>query len=111
MHRRTRRIGIWLALLTGGATLFQTVGFTTNTGAFRGGCREFAMNGVSSAVDMCYLLDCRNGFFGGLVDPCDPQNPSLLDCGNYTGGTTNGNGTTTDTTNGTAGVYGGFGGG
>ena len=97
MHRRTRRIGIWLALLAGGATLFQTVGFTANNGAFRGGCQEFAVNGVTSAVDMCYLLDCRNGFFGGLVNPCDPQNPSLLDCGNYSSGTTSGTGTTTGT--------------
>ena len=88
MKRRGPRIWIWLALVAGGAALFQTVGFSTNNGAFSGGCREFALNGVTSAADMCYLLDCKNGFFGGLVDPCDPQNPALLDCPSTTGGTT-----------------------
>jgi len=90
MRWRTRRIWIWLALILGGATVFQTVGFTTSSGAVSGGCRDFALNGVASAVDMCYLLDCESGFFGGLVDPCDPQNPALLDCANTT--------TTTDET-------------
>jgi hypothetical protein len=95
MHRRTRRIGIWLALLASGATLFQTVGFTDLNGAFQGGCRPWTANGVTSAVDMCYLLDCQNGFFGGLVDPCDPQKPALLDC--PTTGTTTSSGNTTGT--------------
>jgi len=95
MRWRTRRIWIWLALILGGATVFQTVGFTTNSGAISGGCRDFALNGVSSAVDMCYLLDCESGFFGGLVDPCDPQNPALLDCANTGTTTTDQTATTT----------------
>ena len=95
MSRRRRHIWIWLALLAGGATLFQTIGFSANSGAISGGCRDWTLNGVTSAVDMCYLLDCENGFFGGLVDPCDPQNPALLDCSNTA--------TTTDTTAGMSG--------
>jgi len=95
MKRRGPRIWVWLAMVAGGAALFQTVGFSTNNGAFSGGCREFDVNGVTSAVDMCYLLDCQNGFFGGLVDPCDPQNPALLDCSSTS--TTPTTGTTTNT--------------
>ncbi len=82
MSRGLKRVCVWLALMASGATLFQTVGFSTLNGAFRGGCAQWTANGLTSAVDMCYLLDCQNGFFGGLVDPCDPQNPALLDCGN-----------------------------
>jgi hypothetical protein len=105
MQRRTRRIWIWLALILGGATVFQTVGFSTNGGAISGGCRDFALNGVSSAVDMCFLLDCQSGFFGGLVNPCDPQNPALLDCSNAGSATTEAGGTT-----GSTGTTSGFGG-
>lgn len=83
MSRWRRRLWVWLAILVSGASLFQTVGFTDLNGAYQGGCRPFAANGITSAVDMCYLFDCENGFFGGLIDPCDPAKPAFLDCGNY----------------------------
>jgi len=37
---------------------------------------------VLSATNFCFLLDCQNGFFGGLIDPCnDPSaGATLLDC-------------------------------
>jgi len=79
MRRRTKRIWVWLAIVLGGATMFQGVGFTSNTGAYSGGCTEFYTNGVVTSVDFCYLLDCENGFLGGLVDPCG-QGGLLVDC-------------------------------
>ena len=94
MQRRIIRIWMWLALFVGGATVFQTIGFTTKSGAISGGCRDFALNGVTSAVDMCYLFDCKSGFFGGLIDPCASPTP-LLDCPNAGGTTTQTNGTAT----------------
>ncbi|HSW44036.1 MAG TPA: hypothetical protein VLM89_00520 [Phycisphaerae bacterium] len=97
MKHRTTRILMWLALGLGGSTVFQTIGFTNSSGAVSGGCRDFSLNGATSAVDMCFLLDCQNGFFGGLIDPCDPQKPALLDCPNYVPPTTNQTGTTTGT--------------
>lgn len=97
---RSRRVWTWLGMALSGATLFQVpnygVGFTTgypdygvgtpsgvgNLGS--GGCARFATNGLASSVDFCYLLDCDNGFFGGLVSPCGDPNSSadnyLVDC-------------------------------
>jgi hypothetical protein len=66
------------------------------------GCSRFATNGLSSSVDFCYLLDCQNGFFGGVVNPCAGGTSSLLvDCGNNTTGnnTTTGNYNNTNTGN------------
>ena len=73
------RICRWLIITLGGATMFQGVGFTSNRGAFSGGCTEFYMNGALTSVDFCYLLDCQNGFAGGLIDPCG-QGGLLVDC-------------------------------
>lgn len=106
MNRRATRIWIWLAMIAAGGTMFQ---FTTNTGAYSGGCGEFYANGIVGSVDFCYLFDCENGFFGGAIDPCDPNNPSLVDCPGYipptdgddtTNGTDTGDTDTTDTTDG-----------
>ncbi len=79
MRGRMTRTCRWLAIVLGGATMFQGVGFTSNRGAFSGGCTEFYTNGVLTSVDFCYLLDCDNGFFGGLIDPCG-QGGLLIDC-------------------------------
>ena len=94
MKRRAARIWVWLAMIAAGATMFQ---FTTNSGAYRGGCGEFYANGIVGSVDFCYLFDCDNGFFGGAIDPCDPNNPSLVDCPGYVPPA---DGDTTDTTTG-----------
>lgn len=99
MNRRMTRIWVWLAMIVAGATMFQ---FSTNTGAYSGGCGEFYANGIVGSLDFCYLFDCENGFFGGAIDPCDPNNPSLMDCPglviDVTGEGTTTTETTTDTT-------------
>jgi hypothetical protein len=79
MKPATRKWLKWLMITLGGATMFQGVGFTSNNGAFSNGCSEFYANGAVTSVDFCYLLDCQNGFFGGLVDPC-AQGSLLVDC-------------------------------
>jgi len=33
-------------------------------------CTTFGINAALSSVDFCFLLDCQNGAFGGLIDPC-----------------------------------------
>jgi len=78
--------------------VFQSIGFTATQG-LDFSCNRFTSNGVLSSTNFCFLLDCENGFAGGLWDPCnDPsQGPVLLDCPNSTGGTTGGS--TTDNTN------------
>ena len=36
-------------------------------------CASFASEQVFRTVDFCFLFDCQNGAFGGLIDPCpDP---------------------------------------
>jgi hypothetical protein len=104
---RKQRALVWLAMACGGITLYQGVGFTTgylsNYGGIIGGsggtgCSRFVSNGVASSVDFCYLLDCQNGFLGGVVDPCAGGTGSLLvDCADQLG---------TNTTNGTTGTTG-----
>lgn len=96
--RMRRRLWVWLTLLGSGATMFQVIGgFTDANGATRISCRDFWVNGLSTSVDFCYLLDCQNGFFGGLVQPCgDPTTAAddlLVDCPGTTTGNTNGTGT------------------
>jgi hypothetical protein len=75
-------------MILGGATVFQSVGFTGS--GLNGGCARFTSNGVLSATNFCVLFDCDNGFFGGVVDPCnDPsQGATLLDCQTYVPDTT-----------------------
>jgi hypothetical protein len=109
---RTRRGWIWLAMVCGGVTLYQGIGFTTGylplfdgiIGGQQGtGCARFTDDGVVSSIDFCYLLDCQNGFFGGIIDPCPGGTGDLLvDCPTTgtTAGTTNA-GTTTGTGTGT----------
>lgn len=79
---RRQRGWAWLAIFMTGGTVFQGVGFT-RTG-LGNGCQSFYTNGIATGIDFCYLLDCRNGFFGGAFQPCDPNNPAnslLVDCG------------------------------
>jgi hypothetical protein len=97
MKRSARRIVKWLIIALSGATLFQGVGFTSNNGAFSNGCSQFYTNGVLTGVDFCYLLDCQNGFLGGLIDPC-AQGNLLVDCPGTT--TTDQTQTQTQTTTG-----------
>jgi hypothetical protein len=93
MKQRLKRGLVWLMFATTGGVLFQTtaVGFTTVNNAV-GGCQRFAMNGVLSSVDFCYVLDCQGGFLGGAISPCgDPTTADdnlLIDCGGTTTTTT-----------------------
>jgi hypothetical protein len=86
MRQRTVKLWKILALLGGGGMLLQAtaVGFTrTGLGGFSCQSERFASNGLASSVDFCYLLNCDQGFLGGVVKPCDPGNPAnniLLDC-------------------------------
>lgn len=108
---RRQRVWIWLGMVCGGVTMYQGLGFTTGyfgnySGVIGGGsgtsCARFATNGLASSIDFCYLLDCDNGFFGGIVDPCAGGDTGnlLVDCG---GATTTDDATTTTTTTRTTG--------
>jgi hypothetical protein len=88
MKEQLNRWLVWLMIVLGSGTLFQVLttppGFT-NQHIPDGGCGSFYAHGAVSGVDFCFLLNCDNGFFGGLVQPCgDPNNPDddlLVDCG------------------------------
>ena len=92
MRQRLNRWLAWLTIVVGTGTLFQVAttppGFT-NQQIPDGGCGSFYANGLVSSVDFCFLLNCDNGFLGGLVQPCgDPNNPDddlLVDCGSGIG--------------------------
>jgi len=45
-------------------------------------CSSLAFDQTASMVDFCFLFDCQNGAYGGLIDFCDPNNPILTDCRN-----------------------------
>ncbi len=96
----TRRFWMWLVLLASGGTVFQGIGFTRNGlgGACQG--RNFYENGILTSVDFCAVLDCRNGFFGGIVQPCGSPTSTtddlLVDCSNLP--TAGGAGSTTTPT-------------
>lgn len=101
MKRRAYRFLIWLMMAFTGATLFQTypiypVSGDTGTGYY--GCTRFAANSIGNSIDFCWLLDCQNGFFGGLIDPCNSAAGAfLVDCDTYTPPSTDT--TNTNTTN------------
>jgi len=84
MKQRWYRIWLWLALFAGGGITFGGVGFTrTGLGRSCSGTQLYA-NGLFSMVDFCFLLDCNNGFLGGLLQPCGSANTAaddfLIDC-------------------------------
>lgn len=69
---RRRRVELALILTLGGGTTFQAIA----------GCTQLFGNAGAAALDFCFLLDCQNGFFGGLAQPCDPQSgfTFFIDC-------------------------------
>ena len=73
---KRRRLELALIVTLGGGTTFQVLA----------GCTELFGNAGGAALDFCFLLDCRNGFFGGLAQPCDAQAGFTLfiDCPNLT---------------------------
>ena len=101
MRQSISRVLKWLAIVCGGAALFQFP-ITGNNGVGGGGCSTFATNGLMNSIDFCYLLDCENGFFGGAVQPCGDGSSNgqafLLDCTSSTStGTSTGTSTSTST--------------
>ena len=102
---RRRRVEMALILTLGGGTTFQVVA----------GCTQLFGQAGAAALDFCFLLDCQNGFFGGLAQPCDPQGgfTLLIDCPTLTPpfGTPFGPAPTTATGGMQAGGVGGAGGG
>jgi len=80
MKWRRFQMWAWSVAMLGGATMFQACSGTPSAGDYNP--LRFFTNSAGSAIDFCWLLDCQNGFFGGLVDPCaDPSMGGwLLDC-------------------------------
>lgn len=61
MRNRLTRIAVATCTLFGGGYLFASGNLS---------CGSFATEAAVSAVDMCFIFDCTNGAFGGLIDPC-----------------------------------------
>ena len=56
---------------------------------FAGGnmtCGSVSAEAAISSVDMCFVFDCTNGAFGGLLDPCGTIVGSDITGGGATGG-------------------------
>jgi hypothetical protein len=46
---------------------------------YQTGCMSFAADQVQRSVDFCFLFDCQNGAFGGLINFCpNNENSDLL---------------------------------
>lgn len=65
------------------------LGLVATTGMLFAGsglaCSSLAFDQAATAVDFCFLFDCQNGAYGGLIDFCDPNNPDgsfFADCSN-----------------------------
>jgi len=50
------------------------MGLLVSTGVLCAGgalvCGQGGVQRTLSTLDFCFLLDCQNGAFGGLLDPC-----------------------------------------
>ena len=74
---RSRRIAVEAMLLLGGLTLLAGPGT---------GCFSFAAETALTATDFCFVFDCTNGIFGGVVQPCGAggtlgnEGPLFTDC-------------------------------
>ncbi len=64
MRRKLRRVAAVAAIISAGGILMQTSNFA---------CESFAGESLFTAIDMCFIFDCQNGAFGGLLNPCDTQ--------------------------------------
>jgi hypothetical protein len=75
-HRRPR-FWITAGFLLGGAYLFAGGNLT---------CGSFAADAAVSGLDMCFIFDCTNGIFGGVIDPCSQIEGSDSGGGGQAGG-------------------------
>ena len=79
MRSRMQRIAVLLALLAGGGSLMVSSNL---------GCESFAGESLMTSLDFCFIFDCTNGIFGGVVQPCqqgvdtegNPTGTLFLDC-------------------------------
>ncbi len=71
MSDRVKR-WLMLALLTAGGTVL----FQGNWAA----CTRFTADWTATSANWCFVFDCQNGIYGGLIDPCAGSNPLLVDC-------------------------------
>lgn len=58
---RCRRMALEAMMLLGGLTLLAGPGT---------GCISFAAESALTATNFCFVFDCTNGIFGGVVTPC-----------------------------------------
>lgn len=73
-RNRSLRVLALLGLVTTCGMLFAGSGLA---------CASMAFDQSATSVDFCFLFDCAQGAYGGLVRFCDPQNPEdslLADC-------------------------------
>ena len=82
MHKRLYR-GLMIAgMFLAGSYLFASGSL---------GCGSLASEAAISSTDMCFIFDCTNGIFGGLIDPCanvygtDTGNPDVGGAGGFAG--------------------------
>jgi hypothetical protein len=79
MHKRLYR-GLVIA------GMFLTGGYLFAGGSL--GCGSMASEAGIASTDMCFIFDCTNGAFGGLLDPCGTMVGSDIGRGTGTGGGT-----------------------
>ncbi len=61
MRKRNSRYLVVSGMILSGAYLFAGGSMS---------CGSLAGEAGVAAVDMCFIFDCTNGAFGGLIDPC-----------------------------------------
>ena len=80
MQRRWRRTMLRWGLAAAGGTLFVT-------GA-KPACISFSSEQALATTDFCFLFDCQNGAYGGLIDFCSLstlEEPLFTDCPEFSG--------------------------
>lgn len=71
MRRKFHRFAAAAAIFGAGGMLMQTSNFA---------CESFAGESLFTATDTCFIFDCQNGAFGGLLQPCGVAlNPNPVD--------------------------------
>ncbi len=65
---RKMRLVLSLLLLGSSGLVFQAAN-----------CVSFVSDSTLAATNICFIVDCTNGFFGGLVQPCGSPLTSLDD--------------------------------
>ena len=71
MRRKFHRFAAAAAIFGAGGMLMQTSNFA---------CESYAGESLFTATDTCFIFDCQNGAFGGLLQPCGVAlNPNPID--------------------------------